>query len=84
MAILSLLLISGCSSTPIIPTEQERVQLIQCVHKYDDAIVIEYNKENLTRFKLNDIIMFRIIDTHGRPVFLNIYEIENYNCDRIQ
>jgi PBP1b-binding outer membrane lipoprotein LpoB len=85
MVILSLLLISGCVSTPtpITPTEQERAQLIQCVHKYDDKIVIEYNKENLTRFKLNDIVMFRIIDTRGRAVFLNIYEIENYNCGRI-
>jgi hypothetical protein len=54
---------------------------ITCVHKYEKEIKFTYLPENISRFIINDMTMFHIATIDDRNVFLNIYEIENYNCD---
>lgn len=79
--ILSVLILAtniGCATTA--PTPMSSGDVINCIHKYDDNIVITYDRENISRFIINDVIMFQIIDVNGDTVFLNIYEIENYVC----
>lgn len=75
--LINILFLSSCVS-------QEKVyddpNLIRCQHKYDSRIKILYNPENISRFTLNDVVMFRIIDVEKNVIFLNIYEIENYTC----
>jgi hypothetical protein len=62
--------------------KNENFEIIKCIHKYDKSRIVEYESQNITRFIINDIITFYIIDINGKEVFLNIYEIENYKCIR--
>jgi hypothetical protein len=81
--ILILTAISGCTSVPIEVDEtplQVSSNAITCVHKYESSWQFTYEPENITRFISNNVIQFYIKDVQGRDIFLNIYEIENYNC----
>ena len=74
---LLLFLTSGCATNQPVPDSDT----ITCVHKYDDSLVIQYERKNISRLVVNGVVMFYILDVDGNKVFLNIHEIENYNCN---
>lgn len=80
--ILILAIASACSSPQPSPdvAEETSATAITCVHKYEPSWFFTYEPENITRFVANNVVQFYIVDVQGREVFLNIYEIENYNC----
>lgn len=78
--ILILLTVSGCASTTVEDAHETSSTAITCVHKYESSWRFTYEPENITRFISNNVVQFYIRDVHGQDVFLNIYEIENYNC----
>ena len=70
----------SCVTTPKPPVIAPNDVIITCVHKYDSNRVVKYVKGTTQRTVINDVITFYILDINGKDVFLNIYEIENYNC----
>lgn len=88
ISIILLLSNSACAPTvvkppepPPPPSDNINVTLIQCVHKHDSDITVKYYSNNITRFTTNNVITYYIKDIYGKDIFLNIYEIENYNCN---
>jgi hypothetical protein len=81
-----LILLNGCTSTGTstntitTPVESDS-NLITCIHEYEPSWRFTFERGNVSRYMLNNVVQFHIIDTDGRDVFLNIYEIENYNCE---
>lgn len=78
LASLSLIFLVGCVSdpSPIILSDE----MVSCEHRYDPNRVFVFYKDRVNRFIINDVITFHIITLDQTDVFLNIYEIENYNC----
>lgn len=82
LLIATLAIVSACSTTaPVTDVpDQSTFNTITCVHKYESSWGFTYEKQNITRYVANNVVQFYIKDVTGQDIFLNIYEIENYNC----
>jgi len=79
--VLTLTIVSGCANTQVDNGASEATSTtITCTHKYESSWNFTYEPENITRFIANGIVQFYIRDVHGRDIYLNIYETENYKC----
>lgn len=79
--IAALLLISfliGCSAT--VPVDRIGDDYISCVHKYENDLAFTYRSDMMTRTQINNIVTFYFHTVDGKNLYLNIHEIENYNC----
>lgn len=75
---LNLALLVGCVSNPqpIVLSDE----MVSCTHRYDPERTFVFYRDRVNRFIINDVITFHIITLDQTNIFLNIYEIENYNC----
>lgn len=92
LLILTISLITACASTNnpypettepgFTPDSPSTIagSVISCSHKYEPGIKFSYERTNITRFVVNNVVTFYILDINGNDIFLSYEETENYNC----
>lgn len=83
LSIIALILLINCGNTPP-PVLPEGENVVYCEHKHDSKINFYYLPKNMISFTQNKVLQFQIITLNNEEIFLNIYEIENYNCMEVQ
>lgn len=71
-------ILSACATNQ--PAVKVDPTIVTCFHKYDPRIIVSYRKDHITKFVVNGVTTFYILDVNEKDIFLNIYEIENYVC----
>lgn len=93
LPLIALTLLLGCSNQstieveipPLEPKVPEVTQdvTITCEHKYDSSRNFVYIEGNAAEKKIDDnLTIFLIVDINNKEVFVNNFELENYNCTK--